>query len=375
MKDVIVHPRPTLHTVIHDIPVPTPGPDEVVIEVIVAGSNVKDWLHITTQGLSVNSGDDIAGTISALGANVEATGEFSIGDRVAAFHPMLMPGGAYAEYATAPAHTVFKLPRGTSFEEAATIPLVTLTAALSLFRRQGLPPPWSPRTSSMEPVPLIIYGASSALGSFAIKLAKIANIHPIIAICGGSKNYVSTLLDSAKGDTLVDYREGIDPMKAAVRVALGPLDAKHALDAISANATWIPLSQMLSPSGSQMSVTSGGSKYDDAEIPAGVEIKYTYVGTAHYGAYKTGMPKQPVDKESVEGDVEFAYLFVRYLSRLLAKGRFEGHPYEVIPGGLDGVARGLQKLKNGEARGFNCHVIEGDTSFLKEASTKPISIS
>lgn len=139
MKEVIVHPRPTLHTVIHDIPVPTPGPDEVVIEVIVAGSNVKgrshlvssisykrgtklkatkntDWLHITTQGLSVNSGDDIAGTISSLGANVEATGEFSIGDRVAAFHPMLMPGGAYAEYATAPAHTVFKLPRGTSFE-------------------------------------------------------------------------------------------------------------------------------------------------------------------------------------------------------------------------------------------------------------------
>jgi hypothetical protein len=99
-------------------------------------------------------------------------------------------------------------------------------------------------------------------------------------------------------------------MKAAVKAALGPLDAKHALDAISADATWIPLSQMLSPSGSQMSVVSSANKYDDADIPTGVEIKYTYVGTAHYGAYKVGMPKQPADKESVEGDIDFAYLFV-----------------------------------------------------------------
>jgi hypothetical protein len=204
----------------------------------------------------------------------------------------------------------------------------------------------------MEPLPLVIYGASSALGCFAVKLASLANIHPIIAICGGSKDHVSTLLDSSKGDALVDYRQGVDSMKAAVKEALGPLEAKHALDAISASATWISLSQMLSPRGSQMSVVSGANKYDDAEIPAGVEVKYTYVGTAHYGAYKPGMPKQPVDKQTVEADVEFAYIFVRYLSRLLAKGLFHGHPYEVVPGGLGGVGVGLQKLKNGEARGF-----------------------
>lgn len=203
----------------------------------------------------------------------------------------------------------------------------------------------------MEPIPLIVYGASSALGTFAIKLARAANIHPIIAICGGSHKYVSTLLNPAKGDTVVDYREGVEPMKAVVKKALGPLEAKNALDAISGKGTWIPLSQMLSPSGGQVSVVSGANKYDDAEIPAGVEIKYTYVGTAHYGVYKSGMPKQPADKETVLGDVDFAYLLVRYLARLLARGEFEGHPYEVIPGGLGGVEKGLQKLKNGEARG------------------------
>jgi NADPH:quinone reductase-like Zn-dependent oxidoreductase len=41
MKEAIVHPTPTLHTTIHDVPIPTPGPNEIVIKVIVAGSNVK----------------------------------------------------------------------------------------------------------------------------------------------------------------------------------------------------------------------------------------------------------------------------------------------------------------------------------------------
>lgn len=41
MKEVIVHPTPDLWTEIQEVPIPEPGPDEVVIKVIVAGSNVK----------------------------------------------------------------------------------------------------------------------------------------------------------------------------------------------------------------------------------------------------------------------------------------------------------------------------------------------
>ena len=64
----------------------------------------------------MNSGDDIAGTVHELGTSVQASGEFQIGDRVAAFHPMLSPGGAYAEYSVAPQSTVLKIPIGTTFE-------------------------------------------------------------------------------------------------------------------------------------------------------------------------------------------------------------------------------------------------------------------
>ncbi|KAK9315034.1 chaperonin 10-like protein [Lipomyces starkeyi] len=355
MKEVIVHPLPSLRTEIRDVPIPVPADDEIVIKVVVAGSNVKDWSHITALNIAVNSGDDIAGVVYSLGAIVQKTGEFRVGDRVAAFHRMLTPGGAYAEYAVAPAHTMFIIPDNISFEEAATIPLVTLTAAISLFRRQGLPPPWSPLPASAGPLPLVVYGASSALGTFAIKLAKLSNIHPIIAICGASHGVVVDLLDFSRGDRIVDYRQGVEAMKTAVKDALAGLEARHALDAISSKGTWVPLAQMLHSSATsgpfQVSVVAGSNRYEDEGIPSSVEFLYTYVGSGHYGVYKPSMPKQPADKDSVKFDVEFAYIFYRYLARLLARGDFSGHPFEVIPGGLAGVEQGLNKLKNGEARG------------------------
>ena len=61
----------------------------------------------------LNEGDDIAGTIHAVGEGVT---EFKVGDRVAAFHEMMTPGGSYAEYAVSWAYTTFHIPEKTSFE-------------------------------------------------------------------------------------------------------------------------------------------------------------------------------------------------------------------------------------------------------------------
>ena len=94
------------------------------------------------------------------------------------------------------------------------------TAGITLFRRQGLPPPWSPRSSSSSPLPLIIYGASGALGAFAVKLASASNIHPIIAIAGSSSSHLVPLLDESKGDALVDYRVGAEDVKKLVKEKL-----------------------------------------------------------------------------------------------------------------------------------------------------------
>lgn len=100
---------------IRDTEVPVPKEGQVLIRVVVSGTNPKDWKvprWFPNSG-DTNEGDDIAGYIEAVGEDVVG---FSKGDKVAAFHQMMTTGGSYAEYAIAPAHTTFHLPAKTSFE-------------------------------------------------------------------------------------------------------------------------------------------------------------------------------------------------------------------------------------------------------------------
>lgn len=129
MKEAIVHPDLSVNII--DSPIPTPNDDQVLIKVVYSGTNPKDWKVPIWRQEEANSGDDIAGIIESVGANVT---EFRAGDRVAAFHEMMVsvnlsersdeiltqgqsPHGSFAEYAIAWSHTTFHLPKSTSFEE------------------------------------------------------------------------------------------------------------------------------------------------------------------------------------------------------------------------------------------------------------------
>ena len=386
MLEAVIHPLPTITSTIHSIPIPAPGPHELLIKVVATGSNVKDWWHLTQKNYSLNSGDDIAGIVHEMGSSVYG---FAIGDRVAAFHPMGTAGGSYAEYALAPVHTTFHIPPNVSFESASTIPLVSTTAAITLFRRHGLRPPWSPAppSSSSPPTPLIVYGASSALGLFTVKLARLANIHPIIAIGGASHLHLLPLLDKSFGDTFIDYCDGVESMMAQVASALlnspyGPLQARHALDAISSGDTWVHVSRMLDPSPdpatgarSMLSVMSGANAYDEPEIPDSVDIVYTFVGTTHTGKYMPGMPKQPKESAGeISNDVEFAGTFFEWVADALEKGELEGHRFKVTPGGLLGVEVSLRALKEGKAKGKKFVCLVAETPGLEGGKTEKARI-
>jgi NADPH:quinone reductase len=81
-----------LTTAIVDSPTPQPGEGQVLIKVIVSGTNPKDWkIPVFVPNLPpMNTGDDIAGIVHSVGAGVA---EFKPGDRVAAFHEMMKPHG------------------------------------------------------------------------------------------------------------------------------------------------------------------------------------------------------------------------------------------------------------------------------------------
>jgi NADPH2:quinone reductase len=271
-----------------------------------------------------NSGDDIAGIIHSVGSNVW---EFKPGDRVASFHEMMTPGGSFAEYAVGWQHTTFHIPHNVSFEQAATIPLAAMTSAIGLHQRLGLPDPWTP---AKEAIPLVVYGGASAVGAYAIKLARLANIHPIIAVAGRGEKFVDGLIDRSKGDTIVDYRNGDEAVVKGIKDALKGQNLHYAYDAVSEHNSYTNIVQVLEPHG-HLTLVLPGKKYEG--IPDSVQQSQTMVGEAH------------------KGDKDYAYIMFRYMAKGLAEGWFTPHPHEVVEGGLEGVETGLRNLKEGKNSG------------------------
>ena len=241
--------------------------------------------HFLPDKPPMNQGDDIAGIVEKVGSRVW---EFKPGDRVAAFHEMMTPHGSWAEYAVAWQHTTFHIPKETTFEEAAALPLAAMTAAAGLFSRLALPEPWSKAVSDeeRENIPLVIYGASSAVGYYALQLAKKSNIHPLICIAGraGSER-VAPLLDQSKGDVLIDYREGEQAIVEGSKKALNGRPLLHAFDAVSEKGTPEHLAQVLS-----QPVKKGDKEqraratfvlYGKMGVPDHVDQSMTMVGCVH----------------------------------------------------------------------------------------------
>jgi NADPH:quinone reductase-like Zn-dependent oxidoreductase len=198
---------------VEQVPVPAPGPEQVLVEVAATSVNLSDWeglrgapLYARIGGLRTPArrilGSDIAGRVHAVGPGVD---RFSVGDDVYGDNLGLM--GGFAEYARAPASALARKPAGLTFAEASTLPqagaiAVQGTAALEAGQR------------------LLINGAGGGSGSFAIQLAKRAGAHVTGVDNGGKLDFMRSL----GADEVVDYHR-TDCMR------LGPFD--HVLDLVA----------------------------------------------------------------------------------------------------------------------------------------------
>jgi NADPH:quinone reductase len=197
-----------------------------------------------------------------------------------------------------------------------------------LYQQLRLPQPWTPATS---PTPLVIYGAASAIGIYAIQLAKRSNIHPIIAIAGESRDHVESFLERDRGDVVIDYRRGEAAIADGVKTALGDSPLHHAYDAVSNDQSYIILSKLLSP-GAKLTVISPSNVFEG--IPKTITWNRTRVGDSHLSGK------------------DLAFVFSRYFTKGLQEGWFRGQPQVVVPGGLGGVQAALADLKAGKAHGI-----------------------
>ena len=137
---------------------PEPGPGEVRIAVEAAGINFADIMQ--RRGLYPGGpeapyvpGMEAAGTVDACGEGVD----LREGDRVVA----MVSGGGYAEYVLADPATLFPIPEGMSFPEAAGFPVQFLTAHSCLFGWGGLE----------EGERVLIQAAAGGVGTAAVQLA------------------------------------------------------------------------------------------------------------------------------------------------------------------------------------------------------------
>jgi NADPH2:quinone reductase len=145
---------------LEELPVPEPGPGEVLIEAHAIGVNFPDLLVVEGKyqvlpELPFSPGKEVAGIVTAVGPGVENP---KVGERVMA----QMEHGAYREQVLAEANNVAVLPEGISFEEGAAFGLVYLTVYFGLVRRARL------RAGEW----VLVTGAGGGVGSAGVQLAK-----------------------------------------------------------------------------------------------------------------------------------------------------------------------------------------------------------
>lgn len=168
------HGRPTQALSVEDIPVPEPGPGQVLIRVQAGCLNWNDidgcyGRHRTVPvPLPYTLGMDVCGVVESAGAG----GEAWIGKRVVAI--TIQATGGLAEFALANLDGVFDAPPELDAAEATSFLLPFHTTHLALHRRARL----------QAGETLVVHSAASGLGSAALQLGVAAGAR-VIAVAGG----------------------------------------------------------------------------------------------------------------------------------------------------------------------------------------------
>jgi NADPH:quinone reductase-like Zn-dependent oxidoreductase len=180
---------------VEEVPVPSPGAKQVLVEVVATSVNLSDWESLTGSpgyarigGLRTPAhrvlGSDISGRVAAVGSDVA---RFQLGDEVYGDNLGLM--GGFAEYAVAPEAALAHKPPELTFAEASTLPQAGAIALQGTARsRRGLR--------------VLINGAGGGAGSFAIQLASLSGAHVTGVDNAGKLDYIREL----GADEVIDYR-------------------------------------------------------------------------------------------------------------------------------------------------------------------------
>src|SRR5438552_13655127 len=179
---------------------PTPGDYELLVKVRAAAVNTVDWKIRDGLGEMFGLkpplilGCEVAGTVEAVGSRGPSrtdVGRFVAGDDVYGY--LGAHSGGYAEYVAVPASEFVRKPKHIDFHTAASVPVAALTAWQGIFDQGEL-------GSGQR---ILVTGASGAVGSMAVQLAKNKGAYVIGTGSGRNEEFVREL----GADEFIDYKK------------------------------------------------------------------------------------------------------------------------------------------------------------------------
>ncbi|KAJ5583139.1 Polyketide synthase enoylreductase [Penicillium sp. DV-2018c] len=233
---VVVNEGPNFHVEVQTVPVPEPGPDDILIKLNCTGLCSSD-IHLMQNDLGTppmstwgvrSPGHEGAGVVVKVGANVK---HFKLGDRAgikpimdtcgscehcwddketyckAAIHTGLMTAGTYQQYLVSPARYASPIPDGVPDEIAAPIMCSASTIYRSLLESNLRSGAW-----------VVFPGGGGGVGIQGVQLAKAMGMRPIVVDTGASKRELSIKMGA---EAFVDFKEVEDSAKAVIDIADG----------------------------------------------------------------------------------------------------------------------------------------------------------
>ncbi len=243
------------------LPVPEPGPGEVLVSVAFAGVNRPDVAQRTgnyppPKGASPIPGLEIAGEVVALGDGV---GQDMLGQQVCA----LVAGGGYAEYCTADVRHCLLVPEGLALAEAASLPETLFTVWHNVFERGH----------AREGETILVHGGTSGIGTMAITLGKLFGL-TVIVTCGSDGKCAAALELGA--DYAINYRSA-DFVEEVQRIT-GGKGVELVLDMVSGD--YVPRNlKCLAEDGRHVTIAILGGPKAELNMAVVMMRRYTLSGS------------------------------------------------------------------------------------------------
>ncbi len=308
-----------------DMPTPELRDDEVLVQVHAAGVNLLDskirdgeFKLILPYRLPLILGHDVAGEVVKVGRSVR---QFKLGDEVYA-RPDDFRIGTFAEFVPVKGSSLALKPRNLTMEEAASIPLVALTAWQALVEKAKL----------KKGQKVFIQAGSGGVGTFAIQLAKHLGATVATTTSTGNVAWVKSL----GADVVIDYKaQDFEDVLRDYDVVLNSQDGKTLEKSL----------RVLKPGGKLISISGPPDPAFGKEINAPAFVKLVM-----------RLLSAGVRRRAKSRSLDYAFLFMkangsqlREITRLLEAGAIRPVVDKVFP--FESTNEALAYVKAGRAKG------------------------